>query len=138
MKKITLFLLVFSIASDADLSVAEIENMVTKIHKKRAGIKLKTLELTKEPFVRFEAENNVTTLVIPNKKRVNDVTLILHAVLNNKAYINNSWVRVDDTVMGYKLMFIGKRGVVLRNENHIKKLFLKKDKNNLIQLEERY
>ena len=44
---------------------------------------------------------------------------------------------LDDAVMGYTLKYIGDRGVVLRNENHIKKLFLHKTGDNLIKLEER-
>ena len=140
MKKIILMGLSISVFLSAELSVSDIQNMIIKIHKKRSGIKLKTLDTTKEPFVRLESKENVTVVVIPDKKkRVNkDVRLILHSILNGKAYINDAWMAVDKSILGYKLLFIGKRGVVLRNENSIKKLFLrKKEKNSLIQLEER-
>ena len=140
MKKIILVSLSISIFLSANLSVEDIQNMIINIHKKRPGIKLKTLDSTKEPFVRLESKENVTIVVIPDKKKqVNkDVNLILHSILNKKAYINSAWMNVDDIILGYKLMFVGKRGVVLRNENSIKKLFLrKKEKNSLIKLEER-
>ena len=136
MKKIILILLSLSIVAFADLSVKQIQKMVNKIHEKREGVKLETLEDTKEPFVRLEEENNVTTFVIPTKLDAK-VKLTLHAIVNGKAYINNSWSSVDDNILGYTLKFIGKRGVVLRNNNHIKKLFLHKERNNFITLEER-
>lgn len=122
-----------------DLSLAEIQKMVTKIHEKRAGVNLETLEETKEPFVRLEEdENNVSTFVIPEKEaEKEDVRLILHALLNGKAFINQEWVKLEESILGYTLKYIGKRGVVLRNENRIKKLFLKKQKENFILLEER-
>ncbi len=117
----------------AEMSVNQIEEMVSKIHLEREGIKLEKLETTKEPFVRVEEENNKTTFVTP----VEDLKLILHAIMNGKAYINESWYDVNDTVMGYSLKHVGKNGVVLRNGNNIKKLFLRKKRDNFIILEER-
>jgi hypothetical protein len=137
MKKILLYVCTLSIFLYADLSVVQIQEMVNKIHEKRAGVDLSTLEDTKEPFVRLEIENNASTFVIPTRKSV-DAKLVLHAIVNGKAYINNRWISVNKNILGYTLKFIGKKGVVLRNENHIKKLFLQKHKKNFIKLEERY
>ncbi len=137
MKKIFLFLLTMTIIANADLSVKQIEKMVHKIHKQREGIELETLEDTKEPFVRLQEENNVSTLVIPTVKTAEEAKLVLHAIVNGKAYINDSWMAVNDNILGYELKYIGNKGVVLRNENHIKKLFLRKQKNNFIKLEEK-
>ena len=136
MKKIILILLSLTIVAFGDLSVIQIQKMVNKIHEKREGVKLETLEDTKEPFVRLQEENNVTTFVIPTKLD-EKVKLTLHAIVNGKAYINDSWSSIDDKILGYTLKFIGKRGVVLRNDNHIKKLFLHKERNDFITLEER-
>ncbi len=133
MKKILLTISFFAVLLHADLSVNEIEKMISSIHLKREGVRLSKLETTKEPFVRFEKENNVTKFVTPNKT----VNLKLHAIVNGKAYINRRWYDINGSVMGYKLKYIGKHGVVLRNGNNIKKLFLKKKRDNLILLEER-
>ena len=135
MKKILLFVFLVSSFVYADLSVEQIRDMVTKIHEKREGIDLKTLENTKEPFVRLEEENNITTFVIPVKAE--ETKLSLHAILNGKAYINEVWKGVDDMVGGYTLKYVGKKGVVLRNENQIKKLFLHKERENFIMIEGR-
>lgn len=137
MKKLFLFLLTWTITLQADLSVKQIEAMVHKIHKEREGVKLETLEDTKEPFVRLQEENNVSIFVIPTAKAVEEAKLILHAVVNGKAYINDSWMKEGDNILGYELKYIGNKGVVLRNENHIKKLFLRKAKDSFIKLEEK-
>jgi hypothetical protein len=134
MKKIFIFIAVCSMVN-ADLSVKQIEQMIEKIHLRREGVDLSTLEQTKEPFIRVKEEDNVTVVEMP--KKVEDVRLVLHALMSGKAYINDSWKKVGDTILGYTVKYIGKRGVVLRNGNTIKKLFLGKSKKNLIMLEER-
>jgi len=137
MKKIFLALLLLTACLSADLSVKQIQDMVNKIHEKRAGIKLETLENTKEPFVRLEETNTTSTFVIPTKQITVEPKLGLHAILNDKAFINDSWISKGENILGYKLKYIGKRGVVLRNDNHIKKLFLRKKRDNFITIEER-
>ena len=141
MKKILIAIWAITAFAYADLSLAEIQKMVTKIHEKREGVNLETLEDTKEPFVRLEEdENNVSTFVIPEKTQdavKDDVRLVLHAIVNGKAYINSEWVKIEENILGYVLKHIGKRGVVLRNENRIKKLFLKKQEKSFILLQER-
>ncbi len=137
MKNIIILVCVLTMFSYADLSVKQIQEMVNKIHEKREGVKLETLDNTKEPFVRLEENNSTSTFVIPTKKTVEEAKLILHAIVNSKAFINDSWISAGDKILGYELKYIGKRGVVLRNENHIKKLFLRKKRDNFITIEEK-
>lgn len=136
MKNIFLLSIVLSLCLNANLSVSQIENMVQQIHEKREGIDLKTLENTKEPFVRLEESNSTSIFVIPEKESA-EVKLNLHAIVNGKAFINDGWMGVGENILGYQLKFVGKRGVVLRNENHIKKLFLRKKRDSFIQIKER-
>ena len=136
MKKTLLLLGSLTVFLAADLSVDQIQNMVNKIHQKREGVKLETLETTKEPFVQLEEESD-TTVFIPTKEGKKEAKLILHSIINNKAYINDQWRSVGDTIFGYTLKHIGNQGVVLRNNNHIKKLFLRKEREKFITLEER-
>jgi len=135
MKKILIIISLLCVSLYADLSVKQIENMIIKIHLKREGVKLETLEATKEPFVRFEEEGNISKIVIPEKRE--EAELTLHAIVNGKAYINETWKAIDDTIMGYALKYVGKRGVVLRKGNTIKKLFLHQERDDFITLEER-
>ena len=135
MKKILFIISWLTVSLYADLSVEQIEKMIHNIHEKREGIKLETLETTKGPFIRVEEENNITTFVTPVETAT--VKLSLHAIMNGRAYINDTWKSIDDTIMGYTLKHVGKRGVVLRNGNNIKKLFLHQKRDNFIKLEER-
>jgi len=135
MKNKIFIVLVFTASLYADLSVNQIEQMIVKIHEKRPGANLETLETTKEPFVRLEKENNVTIFVVP--KKFEEVKISLHAIMSDKAYINDAWKSIDDMIMGYTLKHVGKRGVVLRNGNHIKKLFLHKNRDDIIKIEGR-
>jgi len=135
MKNTILIISLLTASLNADLSVDQIENMVLKIHEKRIGFDLDTLETTKNPFVVLQEDTNVTTFVIPEKNE--DVKISLHALMAGKAYINEGWKDINETVMGYTLKYIGKRGVVLRNGNHIKKLFLHEEKDNFIKIEGR-
>jgi len=134
MKQILLLLSFLTLSLYAELSVKKIEKMVMKIHEKREGVKIETLENTQEPFL--TAEKN-TTKVVKKSNLAKESKLELHAVVNGKAYINTQWYRVDDEVLSYHLKFVGKRGVVLRNGNTIKKLYLRKKRENFINLEER-
>lgn len=135
MKKLFIIIPFVCTAIYADLSVKQIEQMIESIHLKRKGVGLDVLEKTKEPFIIVKEENNETVVEIPKDEP--DVKLTLHAIMSKKAYINDGWKKEGDTVLGYTVKYIGKRGVVLRNGNTIRKLFLGKSKNNLIMLEER-
>ena len=134
MKQILLLLSFLNLSLHAELSVKQIEKMVIKIHEKREGVKIETLQKTQEPFLTTE-KNTTKVLNRPNISK--ETKLELHAVVNGKAYINTKWYRLDDEVLSYHLKFIGKRGVVLRNGNTIKKLYLRKKRENFINLEER-
>jgi len=135
MKKLLLIPGIFIFSLNADLSVKEIQNMVIKIHKKRQGANLAILDKTKEPFVVKKVEDNVSVYVAPVTMQ-EEVKLSLHAIMNGKAYINDSWKSVGDNILGYTLKYVGKRGVVLKNGNQIKKLFLHKNKNDFMKIVE--
>ncbi len=134
MKNKILIVSLLGTALYADISVKQIENMVIKIHQKRIGFNLETLKSTKNPFTEKEDDNITSGLLDIDKE---DTRLSLHAIMAGKAYINDKWKDVNDTVLGYTLKYIGKRGVVLKNGNHIKKLFLHKKRDNFIQIEEK-
>ena len=127
-----------SLFSSANYSIKQIENMVLKIHNKRPSLDVSILENTYEPFVSKEilqTEDETKTEVL--KPIQKDEKIELHAILGDKAYINNRWVKVNDIINGYELKYIGKRGVVLQNGNYIKKLLFHDKNNNLIKLEGR-
>ena len=135
MKKLLLIPGVFVFSLYADLSVDKIKNMVVQIHEKREGIDLSTLEQTKEPFVVRQEEEKETVYIPPAVVKV-ETKMSLHAIMNGKAYINDSWKSVNDRIFGYTLKYVGKRGVVLKSGNQIKKLFLHEKRDNFIKIAE--
>ena len=116
----------------ADIGMGQIEEMVKKIHEKREGIELESLEKTPEPFVRLVKDNNVTTFLIPKKDEEKKISL--YAIVNKRAYINDRWLGEGERFLGFELVYIGKHGVVLRSGNQIKKLFLHEGTSKLITL----
>ena len=140
--KIVCFL-ALSVSVLADLSVEQIEKMVKQIHLKRPGISLEKLEHTKEPFVRLQreenGENNTSVeVVFANSEETQNVKFTLHGLMNGKAYINDGWKKKGDSVLGYTIEHIGKKGVVLRRNDRIVTLFLpRKKENNIITLKEK-
>jgi len=134
MKKILIGVCVASVLIYANLSVEQIEEMVLRIHEKREGVRLKTLESTKNPFIRLNEEDNTTIFSTSSEE---DAKLDLNAIVNGKAFINEAWRSVDDVILGYTLKYIGQGGVVLRSGNHIRKLYLNEKKHNFITIEER-
>ncbi len=137
MKKLLLISIVLSTALLADLTMDEIRDMVTKIHEKREGVSLDILETTQEPFASISEENNTTIFITPKKAKEKATKLSLHAILNGKVYINDKWISVGDDISGLTLKYIGQKGVILRNGNQIKKLFLHQKRENFITIEER-
>ncbi len=132
MKKIIIVTILIINGLLADIGMDQIEEMVKKIHEKREGIELESLEKTPEPFVRLVKDNNVTTFLIPKKDEEKKISL--YAIVNKRAYINDRWLGEGERFLGFELVYIGKNGVVLRSGNQIKKLFLHEGKSKLITL----
>jgi len=138
MKKSIYIIMACTIVSNANYSIKQIENMVLKIHNKRPGLDVAILENTYEPFVKKVVVKEDTKALEPLKTVIPKSDKIeLHAILADKAFINDKWLKVNDFINGYQLKYIGKRGVVLQNGNYIKKLLFHDKKNNLIKLEGR-
>jgi rRNA processing protein Gar1 len=139
MKKITYLIVASTLMINANYSIKEIENMVVKIHNKRVGIDSSVLNQTKEPFISkvvIKNSDEEVPVVIPDEPKVEN-KIELHAILGDKAYLNNRWLKVNEFINGYELKYIGKRGVVLQNGNIVKKLLFKDSKNSLIKIEGR-
>jgi hypothetical protein len=138
MKKITLLILSAATLTSANLSVKQIENMVIKIHQKRPGADNILLDNTHEPFAeKTPVENNITETSTNSVQTNTKAKLKLHAIMAQKAFINDQWLDVNDTIEGYQLKYIGKRGVVLQSGNDIKTLMFNNKKDSLIKIEGR-
>lgn len=135
MRRLLIGIIVGSTIVSADLTTEQIEMMVKQIHQKRKGLNTIVFEQIKEPFVK-RAESNTTTEIVPVAQEPEE-KIELHAILNKKVFIGDRWYKEGDEVGGYRLVYVGKHGIVLKNKNNIKKVFLKKMKRGLIMTKER-
>ena len=117
----------------SDVATQAIDNMVTQIKKPRKGIALKKLSSTPDPFVVVKKDINVTNIIVPKAKRKD---LVLGGIVNHQAYIDGAWHKEDDNISGYTLKYVGTRGVVLVDGEHIKRLFLHKKREELVTMKE--
>ena len=132
MKKIIIGIGVITSFAISNASNHAIDNMVSEIKKPRKGVALKELSTTPDPFVAIRKDVNVTEVVKPEKR----VNLRLSGIVNHRAYINGVWHKEGDDVSGFVLKYVGSKGVVLMDGEHIKRLFLHKKREGIIKMEE--
>jgi uncharacterized protein YlaI len=104
---------------------------IVKLIKEMENYKI-TFKKLKKP-VRAFINNDIPVII--NKKTIKGVSKIqfeLEAIVFHKALINNKWVKVGDKIYEYKVIYIGKKEVVLSKNN--KKVVLKIE-SNIIRVE---
>ncbi len=111
----------------ADLSIKQMDSMVTKVKAKRAGLEIKHKGAFVSPFVILKKDTNATSAKL-EKPRTKVVEFNLGAIINNRAFVNKKWVSKGETVDGYKVTALNENGVTLKKEKHVIELFLKKSK----------
>ncbi len=133
MKNLLIGLTVMSTAAFCSSATASIDQMIEEIKKPRKGVAMSELATTPNPFVVLKRDDNSSSPIATPKKEEN---LVLGGILNEKAFINGTWHKIGDEVYGYKLHFIGTKGVVLVDETRVRKLFLHEKNKGIITIKE--
>ena len=133
MRKVLYIFICIVFAAQAEITIAQIEEMVKKIQLKRPGVDLNTLKHTQDPFVKMLQENNATNTA-PTPK-VEEKRFALHAILNARAFINDKWYKLGDTIQGFTIKGIGTESVILQSGNLTKTLLLHQRQKSLIKFE---
>ena len=115
-----------------DLSIGQMETMVEKIKAKRAGAQIEKDPHFTSPFVMIQQDDNRSVIEDPKS---NAVVFTLGGIINNKAFLNEKWLKIGDRVEGYELTEIKDNSVTLVQEEHTIQVFLKKSK-PILQLNE--
>lgn len=116
----------------------DISSLMSKIdYLKSETLKsFKEIKVDYDPFAQakkiFIKEKKIKTVVKQSLK----TSLTLVTVLNDKAFINSKWYKKNDKLYGYKIVYIGNDKVMLRKQNKIKYLQIKKTK-SLLKVEQR-
>ena len=124
MKKVLFgFCLIFVISFAGKSSTGEIDKMIAAIKQPRQSLDIGKVEEVKDPFVVAQMDTATSEIIVAElKKPVPKFSL--NAIVNNKAHINGDWHKKDEIILGYKLAYVGTRGIVLTFEKNILKLFL--------------
>ena len=133
MKKVIVGIGCVATLAFSSAAIQTIDKMVAQIKEPRKGIALKELSSTPDPFVAMSKDVNVTEIIVPKVKRKD---LVLGGIVNHQAYIDGAWRKEGDVMSGYTLKYVGTRGVVLMDGEHIKRLFLHKKTEGLITMKE--
>ncbi len=137
MKKIVIvYTLTLYFLYSYSLSPKEITKMISKIKEERVGISITKLDTTSNPFIIVQAkkEENLTKgakkvphIYIPPV--IVEPTYRLDAILNHAVFINKKWYKKGSKIGEYRVIYIGKKSVVLKSPEKKKKtLYLKKKK----------
>lgn len=116
MKKIFIFFISIFLYADVSNILIQMNKIETYKHS------FKKIYLTK-----CEKEEIKSVLV----KNTVPFELVLKAIFNNKALINNTWVKKGDFIKGYKVLKIYSRKVILKKNN---KIIVLKFNNNMLKV----
>ena len=123
MKKVFISFGIMMTVAFSSVATQEIDKMINDIRKPRKSLNIGVLERVKDPFVVEKVHISTPEAIIPVFKKPTP-QFSLSAIVNNKAHINGDWLEEGGMVKGYKLAYVGTRGVVLTIKKDIVKLFL--------------
>jgi hypothetical protein len=69
-------------------------------------------------------------------KKVQDNTLYVTAILNNKAFINSRWYRVGEKVDGYKIIQLKENSILVKNSKKVLKFSIKR-RDNIVKVKDK-
>ena len=136
MRKIATLALMALLPLSAELSVGKIDRMVEQIQGKRSSKVEIDFQKVSSPFVRVVRQENNQTAAI-EKIEEHAAQFHLAGIINDRALINDRWVREGEIIQGYTVEKIEEGHVVLNKSDRRVELFLPEPKqNNLIQSSE--
>ncbi len=121
-------------------SLSWVDQQIAAILPKRVGITDNKISELSSP-IRYQklvvesTDSGTKTSTATNTQIAQLVKpLKVAAILNNSALIDNKWLKVNDTIRGYKIKSINKDNVLLRSKEKKLKLFIK-EKNDTIKIQ---
>jgi len=123
MKAFLILSIVMSIYAQ-DLKL-KIERLIVPVEKK---------PIVKVKYDPFKKGQEVVQKVF--NKKVQDNTLYVTSILNNRVFINSRWYRVGDKVNGYKIIQIKEDSILAKNSKKVLKFGIKR-RDNIVKVEEK-
>jgi len=131
MRKILIPLSLVTIMVNGDA----IDDLVKKIKSDRSSkIDKKELSTINSPIPTIvKVESNNTKKEVNKTLLLDSETFVLKAIMNDKAFINNQWVKVGQKIGSFTLVDIMDDSVYLKDRNRSKMIFFK-TKNSKIKI----
>ncbi len=129
MKKLAILAMSLTICIFAD----EIDELVKKIKQERVShIDKKKIKALKSPIPKIIVEKNTSKEI--NSTIVQNIApeFVLKAIMNNRAFINDKWVKKGDNIGNYKVVEILEDAVYLSNGKKNKMIFFNKKNGKII------
>jgi len=132
MKKVITLFFIATALTYAD----SIDDIVNKIKSQRESkIDKKELSNINSPIPTVVVVETNSSKKDANKTvvKMDSETFVLKAIMNNRAFINNEWVKVGEKIGSYTLVDIMDDSVYLKDRNRSKMIFFK-TKNSKIKI----
>jgi len=112
-----------------EVDLSWVDQHITAIALKRVGISNKSIDSVSSPMKITVVKTKKVKKAIdkngkPVIKAVKTNPLKLKAIMNSKALVGNKWYKVNDKVLGYKVIEITQNQVLLKSKKKKKILFL--------------
>lgn len=132
--KVILILAVFISPVLADLSISQMDIMVQRIKSKRKGNAGSNISKVISPFALISHDDNTSTISIKEPEK-ESIVFKLGAIVNDKVFVNNHWLKRGDKISGYEMVEIKDNSVKFVQGKRMIEVFLKKSK-KILQLNE--
>ncbi len=111
-------------------SIEPIILKINMLNKQKVKV-FKEISLKYDPFKNGNKVVKAKTILQKNKKtKEQKSSFFLLAILDNKAFINSKWYKLNDKIGKYRIIKISKNLVIIKNSK--KRIFLKPNKSNKI------
>lgn len=135
MKQLLILLFVATVIYADEELTQRIDNVVEIISQKRDTISQKDAFSVKDPFYRSVKavpgkRSYSATAATPNYKKIR---FTLTAIVNDRAKVNNRWIKNGDAISGYRVTNINRKSVTLRYGNsYTRTLYLNQSNNTIL------
>ena len=122
--KLILILVLFTSIYAQDLKL-RIERLIVPVEKR---------PIVKVKYDPFKKGQEVIQKIF--NKKLQDNTLYVTSILNNRVFINSRWYRVGDKVNGYKIIQIKEDSILAKNSKKVLKFGIKR-RDNIVKVEDK-
>ncbi len=116
----------------AEITINDIDKLVSDIKQERIGLMKKEIETAKDPFIYLNGK--YSKVLSGNRAKKRHYRFVLSAIINDRVKINRKWYGLNSKINGFTVRKVGRNYVLLTRNNEKIRLFLKHRKSKKIKL----